>query len=204
MSRTENMKKALLLVIWGYILIHVNINVGPINILPDFLGYVLFYMALPLLAEEAPSAKLLRPLALIIAAWELVIWCGILPIFGQTAVIFRTLDSALSLYFHFQLLTNLAEIAQKLEYPGYRRLLTLRTVKTLLITFFALPLDWDELFYGSMALVMVSVVVAVWICAVLISFRGYVSNLENKNSGQSPGFYCLENWTKKMYNYYLS
>lgn len=37
---------------WGFILIYININIGPIDIFPDFIGYIMIYMALGRLSAQ--------------------------------------------------------------------------------------------------------------------------------------------------------
>ena len=54
----EHLCNALRHIAWGYILIHVHINLGTIDILPDFAGYLLLLGALPILGQLEPSAPL--------------------------------------------------------------------------------------------------------------------------------------------------
>ena len=167
----EKLTDAVKQIAWGYVLLHVNINLGTLNILPNWLGYVLMLGALPILGEREPSALLLRPLGILLAIWESVIWT--LTIFGVSfdSTVLSIIAAAVSLYFHFQLLTNLADFAQQHHCPEQCRILHLRTARTLLITVFSLPVPWQRYEGLTIGIVVVNLIVALWICSVLFSLR---------------------------------
>ena len=156
---------------WGYVLLHVNINLGTLNILPNWWGYVLMLSALPILGEGEPSALLLRPLGTLLALWEGLLWG--LTIFGVSfdSTVLSIIATAVSLYFHFRLLTNLAALAQRQNCTEHRRILHLRTVRTFLITVFSLPISWTQYQVLTTGVVIVNLIVALWICSVLFSLR---------------------------------
>ena len=81
----EKLAGAVKFIAWGYILLHLNFNLGTLNILPNWLGYVLMLQALPILGNDEPSAPLLRPLGIILALWEGALWA--LAIFGGSLYI---------------------------------------------------------------------------------------------------------------------
>lgn len=167
----ETLSNAVKQIAWGYVLIHFNFNLGTLNILPDWLGYVLMLRALPILGEIVPSALLLRPLGVLLALWEGVIWA--LDIFGISfsSTVLIIIAVVASLYFHFQLLTNLAELAERYRCPEQYRILHLRTVRTLFITVFSLPILWEQYQVLTIIVVIVNLIVALWICMVLFSLR---------------------------------
>ena len=76
----EELADAVKRIAWGYVLLHVNVNLGSLNILPNWLGYLLILGVLPMLGEREPSALLLRPLGILLALWEGVLWA--LTLFG--------------------------------------------------------------------------------------------------------------------------
>ncbi len=175
----EKLRESLGLVAWSYVLLHLDFNLGPINILPDWLGYLLILKALPALGEVIPAALLLRPLGTLLFAWDGILWFTTLLGKPLDFSLFATVAAAAGLYFHFQLLTNLAEIAGKYALEEERQLQTLRTVRTLLMTFFFLPLPWDRLLpttsvWSSSLMVLyllASLVVALFLCSTLFSLR---------------------------------
>ena len=185
---------ALTHVAWGYVLLHLNINLGTLNILPDWAGYLLLLSALPVLGEEEPSAPLLKPLGQLLALWKGVLW--VLALLGRSLSLplAELVAGVVELYFHFQLLTNLAELARRFppppEEPSYlpgtepdhppkppaplhRRLLRLRTARTLLTTLLFLPLpqallSWEPF---SWLLILAHLIVALKLLFALFELR---------------------------------
>lgn len=123
---------------WGYFFLYFNINVGSVSLLPTFVGYLLFLGAIRLLEGEERELNLLRPLAILLAVWHGLDWC--LSLFGTDLYGLQFIDlirDAVNLYFHFQLLTNLASIAarhQPEDCEFDQKLLKYRTLQTLMIT----------------------------------------------------------------------
>lgn len=166
---------------WGYLFLHLDIHLGVLNILPDWGGYLLILFALTVLGEEEKSALLLRPLGILLAVWEGIWWlAGLIGCSVENEMLI-VIATVLSLYFHFQLLTNLAEIAERYDCPERERLLVLRTVRTICITVFgllALPTPWhksslwETLSSGiTVGIVVIHLLVAIWLCIVLFSLR---------------------------------
>ena len=87
------------------------------------------------------------------------------------------------LYFHFQLLTDLAETARMKEYPSVKKLLRLRTVKTLLSTFImAVGLPPVSQFITGARIYWVlgiGIVVTIWICLTLNDISLYLDKLDD-------------------------
>ena len=59
---------------WGYFFLYLDINLGSLNILPDWGAYLLFLSAIRLLAGERRDLSLLRPLGILLAAWNGADW----------------------------------------------------------------------------------------------------------------------------------
>lgn len=155
----------------GYLLLHINFNFGTLNILPDWLGYLFILRALAGLAEEEPSAKLLQPLGKILLAWEVIEWTVVL--FGGEFAGYgiSIIVIAVSLYFNFQLLTNLANIAEKYDCPERNKILFLRTILTVMNTMFALPFPWEEYQGITIVFIVINLVVTLWMCILLFSLK---------------------------------
>lgn len=170
----EKLCQAIKKAAWGYVLLHLNFNLGTINILPNWLGYIFILQALPAIGKEEPSVLLLTPLGKILTLWEGLLWFA--AIFGVqgNGYPLEVIAAALSLYFHFQLLTNLAGVAEKYACPEQKRLLALRTVRTILITFLALPIPWQNYRIVSVMIALVGVIITVWICSILFSMKHYL------------------------------
>ena len=145
----EQLCRGLTCTAWGYFLLYFDFSLNGISLLPDFAAFVLFLRAIGLMEEEERDLALLRPLALALLVWEgadwLLSWAG-----EDLASLFAALNAgwlfyqplyltvqAMSLYFHFQLFTDLAAMAARWQAEGQgldRRLLRLRAALTLLIT----------------------------------------------------------------------
>ena len=124
---------------WGYFFVYFNININSVSILPTFVGFLLFLSAIGQLKEEERDLALLRPLGLLLALWHGVQWIaswfgGDLEGFSQ---FLDLIISLANLYFHFQLLTNLASIAAKYQPEDAAqdaKLLKYRTLQTVMLT----------------------------------------------------------------------
>lgn len=168
---------------WGYVLLHFNLNLGALNVLPNWAGYLLMAGALSALFEEEPSASLLRPLGLLLAGWEGLCWVMALLGWDPNFQLLSALVTVTALYFHFQLLTDLAIAARSHRCPQEKRILHLRTVRTLLITLLALPFPWERYKALVMGVALVFMAVAVWICSILFSLR---TSLQESRPEQPP------------------
>ncbi|MGN1002756.1 MAG: hypothetical protein ACI4PC_08295 [Oscillospiraceae bacterium] len=194
MTKEEKLTGAVKRVAWGYLFLTLNFNLGRLNILPGWLGYALILAALPALAEEGRPFRLLRPLAIGLAAWDAAVWALALlgvtgEMLGSTGSIGASLVSfanllvgVVSLYFHFQLLTDLAAVAENRGCPQAKRLLTLRTVRTLLAAAALLPLPWQSAEWLGLLLALAAVAVVAWLCVLLFSFCGSLK----KKGGEDP------------------
>lgn len=167
----KNLASAVKYIAWGYLFFYIDINLGSLDILPDWVCFVLVVKALPLLAEAVPSAKLLHSLGTLLGVYYVFDW--LLTAIGHPIqwYLLIVVIAVLALYFNFQLLTNLAEAARLGGYPQEKKILHLRTVQAVLTTVAALPIPWDEYSILGTGLAMVHLIVAAWICVVLFGLR---------------------------------
>lgn len=149
---------------WGYLFVYLDLKLGNVSILPSFVGIFLFLSCVDLLEEFRRDLALLRPLGRILALWHIGSWLA--SWFGVTLDAYFSILPLMirlaSLYFHFQLLTDLAGLAmvyQKEDSALDRRILKWRTLHTLLLTAMALipyPLeyapDWQSFFLTGLAM----------------------------------------------------
>lgn len=168
----EKLIHAVGLIAWGFLLLHLNFSIGTLNLLPNWLGYLLMLSALPLLAGQTPSVLLLRPLGIVLAVWEGIQWVLVLLCVQPSFYLLEVAAAVLALYFHFQLFTNLAEVADTWECPQVQSLLRLRTVRTIFMTALLLPFPWEKYEYGTILFLAANVVIAIWINVVLFSLKG--------------------------------
>lgn len=173
----EKLCRAIRHIAWAYVLLYLDINLATFNILPDWLGFLLILYALPALADEVPSAALLRSFAILLAAWEGFEWLA--KLFGASIdtdlSIPSLIISVIVLYFHFQLLTDLATLSEKHGCPQTQKLLHLRTVNTLIATALSLPLPWQKAEWAAIAALLIYGAIVIWICVVLFGLNRSLS-----------------------------
>lgn len=154
---------------WGYFFLLFNFEINGLNLLPHFVGYILLLLALKKLGEEQGPQRdlaLLRPLCLFLVIYHLVAWFGLLqPL--SFALFLSLLAMAATVYFHFQFLTNMAELAEEVQPPGSglaERIKRWRSIYVVLHTaaFVVLQFwDWQE---GWLVWLLAAMII-VWIVA---------------------------------------
>lgn len=167
---------------WAYILIHADLNLGTINLLPAWIGYCIILSCLPVLTRHAPSNRQLNVFCGILIFYELITW--LMTCFGyapQTpaAMILQLIFGFISIYFHFQLLTSLLTVAGQL---GSQYCITLRHLRngvTVLHTVAVLymPLLWDALSLITILLILVNLVLIVFIIVILFRLHREISDM---------------------------
>lgn len=166
---TKTLSSAIKKVAISYILIYLHINISVIDILPDWLGYFLIVSVLPVLSQKEKSAQLLRPFGITIGVWN--IFEDVLKIAGDELnfTVISLVFSIITIYFHFQLITNIANL--DIEEAKKKRLLNLRTATVLLHTVTSLALlvptmfdiDYEIYSYFVMVMLIPQLVICFWI-----------------------------------------
>lgn len=172
MTDRKELVRAIEGIVAGYVFLHFDINLFVVNILPDWIGYLAMLHVFDVLGEEEPSVKLLKPIGGILLAREFVEIFSRLIGYEINLQLIGMVITVIELYFHFQLLTNLADIAKKYDYPKHQNIINLRTVRTILITAFAvMPLSWEAHKWLVTCFGIIGIVVGIWICVELNAFR---------------------------------
>lgn len=166
---------------WGYFFLYFNINIGNVSILPSFIGYLLFLQTIKMLKGEERELNLLHTLGVILTVWHIIEWVAswFSFSFGDKWQFVNIIISLINLYFHFQLITNIASIATKYQQEGYeqdKKLLKYRTIQTVMLTVFLIITNFSPLLneawtYVSFALAIVYLVVCVCLMKALFDLR---------------------------------
>jgi len=158
---------------WGYFFVYFNFNINSVNLIPTFIGYILFLSAIDCLCEEERELDLLRILSGILTVWHIVSWLAGLVSIDLDGML-QAIDiviGVVNIYFHFQLLTNLASIAAKYQSEGYylnEKLLHYRTLQTIMLTS-VIIIGYLEKWLGDIATVSsVIMIIAYLIAGVLL------------------------------------
>lgn len=179
MTKYEKLYAGISKAAWGYFFVYFNINLNQVTLLPAFIGYLLFLSAISLLEEEERELSLLRTLGIILVLWHGVDWLmswGAIKLDGLSPFM-DIIVCLVNLYFHFQLLTNLASIATKYQLVGYEldaKLLGYRTWQTIIltgimiITYFS---PWLKEAWGIVSVVMAIIYVILGVCLMRALFE---------------------------------
>ncbi len=136
----DNLYRGISKIAWGYVFVFCNINLGTLNILPNFVGFLMFLSAISLLQEVEPELALLRPFGIALSIWYVMDWlCQLFSVSltGGLLLAVNVVICIMSIYFQFQLLTNLASIAVKYQSTGAEfdvKLLRYRNIQVVAIT----------------------------------------------------------------------
>lgn len=178
---------------WAYVLLHLDINLGTLNLLPNWAGYLMILSVLPVLAEWSPSATLLKPLGTFLAANDLLQWLVKLIDFSMETTAFTSglyalytlLCAIVSLYFHFQLLTDVAGMAHFFAYEDEASFLKMRTLYTMLMTVIPLLLYLPEPPQMiTVSLLVVNLVIALILCRMLLVFGKWLQQGLQENDSE--------------------
>ena len=174
---------------WGYFFMTFDFNLNGVSVLPRFVGFYLLFSAIGKLSVERRDLNLLRPLCILLTGWSgmdwLLSWRGG-GIEGHVLFL-DLLVTAVTLYFHFQFLTDMAALSQRYQAEDDNlasRIRSRRTAYTLLVTAAALlqsmaqafPWEWWPGIAVFMA--VIACIVALMIMADLFHLRQFVSKTE--------------------------
>lgn len=168
--------QALKRVVLAYVILLFNFSLGTINIIPNWLAYIYFYKAVPPISKYEKSVSLLNPIIIVLGIYECIEW--ILVIFGMNLDIYalNLIITAVSLYFNFQLLTNITDISLKNNFKNAKFLYLLRNIKTILITITVLPINWQEFEILYILFICVSFIFQILLCVKLNQYANYEKN----------------------------
>lgn len=131
---------------WGYFFLTFDFNLNNVSILPRFVGFWLLFSAIGKLSGERRDLNLLRPLCILLTGWSGMDW--LLSWWGgdiEGHILFLDLlVTAVTLYFHFQFLTDMAALSQRYQPEDDNlasRIRSHRTAFILLLTVFGLMAD---------------------------------------------------------------
>lgn len=188
MDKKERLCKAIKKIGWGYVPLYFNFNLGTIDIIPSWWSYIMFFReGIDGIEEEEESVKLLKPIGLGLAIYYLITW--FCTMFGVPTdwFLISEIASIVSLYYHFQLLTNLANIAGKYGCEQQQSILNLRTIQTVLLTVLAFTVHFEEIYWLSLGIGVIQIIVVIAICLVLRNFKHALEALPDCVFSQQEG-----------------
>ena len=143
-----NIKKALTYIAIGFALtvldFHITIGKASVGILPAFLGYFLLFLAYDKLGDYVAEKNYLKWVALILAAFYLLVWVGDIfnkeeyaTIYGLVSAVKQSLHIISGVYF-FLLFGVLENIAQDYNVPKKKTVRRLKYINFGAVVFAAL------------------------------------------------------------------
>lgn len=170
---------------WGYFFIYFDFNINTVSILPSFIGYLLFLSAINYLCDEERELNLLRTLVTILTVWHIASWLASFASIDLDGIL-QVVDiiiGVVNIYFHFQLLTNLASIAIKYQPEGYEldeKLLRYRTLQTVMLTAIIILnylSTWLAEFWMviSVGMIIIYLIAGILLMKAMFHFRRYLS-----------------------------
>lgn len=155
----EKLRSGVKAIAVGYLFIYLDLNIGRLNLLPAWVGYLLIREACDDIGENEPSILLLKPLAALLAAYEGVLWlCRLFGVDFSVPVIDIVIAVVL-LYFNYQLMTNLGDLAEHLNLEERDRFYRLRIWQAALTTL--LGLSYIKMLGERMAIALLIVTLIV-------------------------------------------
>ena len=171
---------------WGYFFIYFDLNINTVSILPSFIGYLLFLSAINYLCDEERELNLLRTLVTILSVWHIASWLASwisIDLDGMLQAV-DIIVGAVNIYFHFQLLTNLASIAAKyqsdddeldIKLTGYRTLQTIMLTSIIIIGYLAKWLP-ELVTVVSIGMMIVYLIAGILLMKALFDLRRIISS----------------------------
>lgn len=179
MEEREQLSRALRKIFWGYIFLYFDFNIGTLDILPTAISFFLFYQAIrDCLEREDEATKLLKSICVILGVYHLIDEFMVMFQIPVELFLVEEIMAVLALYFHFQFLTNLANIADKYSYLAVDTILALRTVYTVMMTILTFTMHFEEIEWLSLMIMVAQVFITIFICFVIGKFRRYIDAIE--------------------------
>lgn len=169
--KDKKLSDAIFKIAVAFIVLHADLSFGPVNVLGDWIGFAMILGTLETLAKEEPSAELLRPLGHFLVIWYLAVW--VFGLIGHTVkgYVFSVIVSVIRLYFQFQLLTDIAAIAEKYATRYAERILKLRSMMTVVLTGYTLFTVFRPPQWVSVTVSLVYLAAAVLTCKALTELQ---------------------------------
>ncbi len=147
--------------------INLNVNASQLNIMPDWIGYILIFYGLHLIKEENAVLKILT---VILGAISLVLWTLKLLAIPFVNPLFSFVQMCLKLYYDFRYFTFLAEWTQTNGSERGAQLITVRNITLASTVFFYVlgqfvPRDTSMAFPAALIglFMLIIAIYAVWL-----------------------------------------
>lgn len=184
----KHINRALSWVVLGYFVLqmgehwHISLieDEAYFKYIPWWISSPLFFTAVSKLEKFNPDMKLLKPLCIITGVIDLTEW--FISVFEIKipfeAYILKIISSVVVLYFNYQLLTNISQIAEKCGYDTIKGMLLLRDIRTVYVTIYMVLLPFADILKASYWYSWIGWFTIILLKISLNSFENYLLKLE--------------------------
>ncbi len=193
---SKNYIKAIRLVAIGYLICFIDIYLLNINLLPEFIAYYLFYKAIDGIDEYERSAHLLKPIIIILGIESLISW--ILVFFHMSIDCYPiiVIVESLTIYFDYQLLTNIENIMKIESNDDYHKLGIAKNIHVIVYTIYvSYAILSSSIYvnqyisfineYVNVILIIAILLVTLYILMILWRYKNFVGKVETNEYIQS-------------------
>lgn len=111
-----------------------NFNIGSLNLIPNFIGYLFIYNSLHVLEKYEESSKLMKPLTLTLCIYNGFTWFFDIFQVSLNEYIINMMFAIFSIYVYYHLLTSIGQICASYGSVYTNRIFHLRNIITVLQT----------------------------------------------------------------------
>ena len=162
------------------LLIFFSINLGTLDILPDWVAYILMYQSVIILGEEEKSALLLKNLFISLIGYYFIDW--LFKIVGITLNIHIVTEifMIIRLYANFQLMTHIIDISIAHQSKMSNKIKNVRNMMTIILTCLSLIS-----YFGTNEIMQVIMIIALIVYFILIikqilDLNSYIQEEKNR------------------------
>ena len=162
---------------WGFLLLLLDFNIMTVNVLPDWIGYIMIVSSLGAVIVDEDDLRKLHPVGIILVVWNIIEWVADIFGVGTYLSFVAVVPMILNIYYIWQLFGNLADIADKFACPqvgkilGWRVAYIIVTIISSAVSYVSLFMGGGEIAYiGGLILFVPGLILVIYIIAVLFSF----------------------------------
>ena len=182
---SANIRRGLTFVAVGFLFTLVNVTVNNVNVTPNFVGWLLFFLAYPCLEKHAEGKEYLKWASLIIMIITLVRWVlDITHLVGDTSTLDTIVGiaSEIFMFILFGILENVANYYNRADFAGkLRRLKYMNLVFYIVFAVSVIVYSFNQsTLIAGIALIsgLIELILAIIICVTLFKLDKEIANGE--------------------------
>lgn len=196
-SNIQDIRNSAKKIAWGFFLMHMNFNLGPVDIMPDWAGYALIVSALAFVVAFEEDLKKLRSVGIALLVWSVITWIGDIFGIGTYLSYVGFIPAIGNMYFIYRLFSELSDVSDKYSCP---QTLSLRfwgianvvsTAVASVISYLALIFSDVEIF-AMVGMIILSIGLIIMLGSMITLFR-FSSALKDVSDNNIPEVHIVEN-----------